>query len=83
MNACINIKDKNGNDVYFGDRFVAKMITPSQEKGTVVTVVEDLSPENIDCDRNYDVEDENGDRLWNAYMVIANGDKISQPKGKA
>ena len=72
----IDIKDKSGQDVYFGDKFVAKMIQPSHEKGTVVTVVEDLSEENIACDRNYDVEDEQGNRLWNAYMVIRNSNKL-------
>jgi hypothetical protein len=72
----IDIKDKNGNSVYFGDKFLAKMIESSSENGTVVTVVEDLSEENISCGRNYDVEDFNGNRLWNAYMVISNGAKI-------
>ena len=76
----IDIKDRNGNEVYFGDKFIAKMITPSFEKGTLVTVVEDMSKENIDCDRNYDVEDSQGNRLWNAYMVITNGDKLQTVK---
>ena len=72
----INIKDKEVNRVYFGDRFLAKMIEPSFEKGTVVTVVEDLNEENLDCGRNYDLEDIDGNRLWNAYMVIVNGIKF-------
>lgn len=74
----IDIKDKNGNEVYFGDKFLAKMIEPSFEKGTIVTVVEDSSEENMACGRNYDLEDEQGNRLWNAYMVIVNGEKLSK-----
>lgn len=73
----IDIKDKNGNTVYFGDKFIAQMVEPSYAKGTLVTVVKDLSDENIACDRNYDLEDEKGDRLWNAYMVITNGVKVN------
>lgn len=73
-----NIKDKDGNDVFFGDKFLAKMIEPSYEKGTIVTVIEDLSAENIECDRNFDVKDYDGNRIWNAYMVIANGKKLNE-----
>jgi hypothetical protein len=76
MSNKINIQDKNGNDVFIGDKFIATMISPSHEKGTLVTVVEDLSEENIACDRNYDLEDEQGNRLWNAYVVIVNGEKF-------
>lgn len=72
----IDIKDKEGNEVYFGDRFLAKMVEPSFEKGTIVTVIEDLSEENVACGRNYDLEDIDGNRLWNAYMVIVNGIKL-------
>ena len=68
-----NIKDKSGNSVYFGDKFLAYMVRPSHEVGTLVTVVEDLSEENISCDRNFDVEDGKGNRIWNAYMVITGG----------
>jgi len=70
-----NIKDKSGNNVYFGDKFLAHMVRPSHEAGTLVTVVEDLSEENISCDRNFNVEDEKGNRIWNAYMVITGGTK--------
>ena len=73
-----NIKDKLGRQVHFGDKFLAKMMTPSFEKGTLVTVVEDVSKENLDCERNYDVEDAEGNRLWNAYMVIRNGVKLEK-----
>jgi hypothetical protein len=65
-----NIKDKNGNKVFFGDKF--RLAT-----GRIVTVVKDTSPENLDCDRNYDVEDDEGDRVWNAYIVIAHGEKLT------
>ena len=68
----IDIKDKNENDVFFGDKFLIKTVNSE----TVVTVVKDLSPENIECDRNYDVEDEEGNRIWNAYMVIRGREKI-------
>jgi hypothetical protein len=60
-----NIKDANGNKVYFGDEFIAS------HGNTKVKVVEDTSPENIGIGRNYDVEDDEGNRIWNAYMVIA------------
>ena len=79
MSNLIDIKDKNGNYVFFGDKFIAKMIEPSPEKGTLVTIVKNESPENLECGRNYDVEDKNGDRLWNAYMVIRNQVKINPP----
>ncbi|GAG03213.1 unnamed protein product [marine sediment metagenome] len=74
----IDIKDKSGNDVFFGDKFIAHIIKPSFKKGTIVKVVEDTSEENIACGRNYDVEDEYGNRLWNAYMVITGGKKQFQ-----
>ncbi len=76
MREKIDIKDKKGNDVFIGDRFLAKMITPSNENGTLVTVVKDESEENLRCGRNYDVEDKEGNRLWNAYMVIINEEKL-------
>jgi len=66
-----NIKDSYGNDVYFGDTFWAYMMRPSAVLPTKVTVVKDESEENLECDRNFDVEDEKGNRLWNAYMIIA------------
>ena len=66
-----NIKDSNRNDVYFGDTFWAYMMRPSAVPPTKVTVVKDESEENLECDRNFDVEDEKGNRLWNAYMIIA------------
>jgi len=72
-----NITDRNDETVYFGDKFMAHMITPSIFPGTVVTVVKDISSENLDCDRNFDVEDEKGNRIWNAYMVIKNGTKLT------
>ena len=76
MKQNIDITDKNGDTVSFGDRFIAYIIQPSLVPGTLVTVIEDTSPENIECDRNYDVEDEQGNRLWNAYTVIKNGVKL-------
>jgi len=72
-----NITDKNNNEVNFGDKYLATMITPSTEKGTVVTVVIDLSKENIDCDRNFNVEDDEGNRIWNAYMVIRTSEPLT------
>lgn len=75
-----NIKDSYGNDVYFGDTFWAYMMRPSAVAPTKVIVVKDESEENLECGRNYDVEDEKGRRLWNAYMIIAvdceRGDKL-------
>ena len=75
----INITDKNNNPVYVGDMFEARMIEPSFEKPTLVRVVKDLSPENIEFDRDFDVEDELGNRLWNAYMIIKNSTKVLTP----
>lgn len=72
----IGITDKNNNPVYVGDEFLVRMIEPSVQKPTKVRVVKDTSPENIECGRNYDVEDDKGNRLWNAYMVIKNGVKL-------
>ena len=69
----INITDKNNNLVYEGDVFEARMIEPSFETPTKVSVVKDLSKENLECGRDFDVEDKDGNRLWNAYMVIKNG----------
>jgi len=69
----INITDKNDNPVYVGDVFEARMIEPSFEIPTRVKVVKDISPENLECDRDFDVEDEKGNRIWNAYMIIKNG----------
>ena len=37
-----NITDSNGNDVYFGDEFIAQMVVPSVWPGTRVKVVEDV-----------------------------------------
>ena len=59
----ININDKNDNPVYVGDVFDVNGITK-------VKVVKDLSKENIECDRDFDVEDEEGNRIWNAYIII-------------
>ena len=73
----VNITDKNNSPVYVGDEFLAKMIEPSIQMPTRVKVVKDTSPENLECDRNYDVEDDKGRRIWNAYMVIKNGVKVS------
>jgi len=69
----INITDKNNNPVYIGDIFNAYMIFPSLVPPTKVKVVKDISPENMEFDRDFDVEDSDGNRLWNAYMVIKNG----------
>lgn len=69
----INIKDKNNQDVFIGDRFMVEG-TPKR----MVTVVDDFSEENMECDRDYDVEDKDGDRVWNAYMVIVNGVKLAK-----
>ncbi len=69
----INITDKNNNPVFVGDEFKARMIEPSFETPTIVKVVKDISDENLACDRDFDVEDIQGNRLWNAYMVIKNG----------
>lgn len=69
----INITDKNNNPVYVGDIFEAKIIEPSFETPTRVKVIKDISQENIDCDRDFDVEDDKGNRIWNAYMIIKNG----------
>ena len=74
-----NIKDSDGRDVYFGDTFWAYMMIPSSSPPTLDTVVKDGSVENIECGRNFDVENQEGKRIWNAYMVIAHdcerGDK--------
>jgi hypothetical protein len=72
----INITDKNSNPVYEGDVFNAYMIRPSNLPPTKVTVVKDISSENLELDRDYDVEDSEGNRIWNAYIVIKNGEKI-------
>ena len=69
-----NIKDAYGNDVYFGDIFDAYIMTPSLVPPTKVKVVKDESVENLAIDRDFDVEDEKGDRIWNAYMVIKGND---------
>lgn len=69
-----NITDAYGNEVFFGDEFDAYMIKPSLVAPTKVRVVLDESEENLSFDRNYDVEDKNGNRLWNAYMVIKGND---------
>ena len=66
-----NIKDSDGNVVYFGDTFWAYIMRPSAVAPTKVTVVKDESAENLECGWNFDVEDKKGNRLWNAYMVIA------------
>lgn len=67
----INITDKNNNPVYEGDEF--NVSTPSDFLGTRVRVVKDISAENVACDRDFDVEDSEGNRIWNAYIVIKNG----------
>ncbi len=72
----ININDKNNNPVYEGDVFEAYIITPSTFPSTRVKVIKDISFENRECDRDFDVEDNEGNRLWNAYMVIRNGQPI-------
>jgi len=72
----VNINDSNGDPVFVGDVFEAHMIRPSFVKPTLVTVVKDISEENTSFDRDYDVEDADGNRLWNAYMVIKNGTKV-------
>ena len=71
-----NITDAFGKDVNFGDKFDAYMIRPSLLPPTKVTVVKDVSKENLDCDRNFDVEDAKGNRIWNAYMVIKGNDYV-------
>lgn len=71
----IDIRDVNESEVFFGDKFIAKIIRPSLVRGTLVTVVEDVSDENLDCGRNYDLEDQDGNRLWNAWTVIRGGEK--------
>ena len=73
MTSKIDIKDKDYNNVYFGDKFLAHMIIPSFQPGTIVTVVKDESKENLSSGRNYDVEDRDGNRIWNAYLVIRHG----------
>ena len=74
-----NVKDSDGNDVYFGDTFWAYMMRPSAVAPTKVTVVKDESRENIECDRNYDVEDDKGNRIWNAYTIIADCQRADKP----
>jgi len=74
-----NITDKDGNHIYFGDTFWAYIMQPSASEPVKVTVVEDRSQNNLDCDRNFDVEDGNGKRIWNAYMVISNGERGDVP----
>ena len=71
-----NITDAFGKDVFFGDMFDAYIMRPSMSEPTKVTVVKDVSKENLDCDRNFNVEDKNGDRVWNAYMVIKSNDYV-------
>lgn len=75
MKDLVNITDREGNQVFVGDKFEARM-TPSQLTPDVVTVVKDITPENLECDRDFDVEDSEGNRLWNAYMVIKNNNRI-------
>ena len=69
-----NIKDAYGKNVYFGNTFDAYIMTPSLVPPTKVKVVKDESVENLTCGRNFDVEDETGCRIWNAYMVIKGND---------
>ena len=50
-----NITDKDGNDVFFGDRFIIE--TPNASKGgkrRIAKVIKDTSEENSFCHRNYD-----------------------------
>jgi len=71
----INMTDKNNNAVYEGDVFYANLISPSLFPATKVSVVKDVSTENLNIDRDFDVEDEDGNRIWNAYMVIKYGER--------
>lgn len=73
----INITDKNNNPVYEGAYFLVRMVEPSFSKPTLVKVVKDISQENMEFDRDFDVEDSDGNRIWNAYMVIKCGEKVS------
>ena len=74
----INTKDKNGDKIYVGDEFWAYIVEPTFYPPTRVTVVWDDSVENMKFERNYDVEDEKGNRIWNAYMVLAHGDRVKE-----
>ena len=79
MKTMIDIKDVNGDDVFYGDKFMAYMVRPSHEKGTIVTVVPYIHNEELnEVEEKYDVEDSEGNRLWNSYMVIRNGEKLKE-----
>lgn len=60
------LRDKNGKEIYEGDIFIAKILPTST--GRHVKVVFEAP--------TFDVEDKNGDRAWNLYSVITNGEVI-------
>lgn len=74
----INITDKEGKSVYVGDKFWAYIVSPTLSKPTEVTVISDTTEENLSFNRDYEVEDNEGNKLWNAYMVIKNRDRVKK-----
>jgi len=61
------LKSKSGVEIYEGDIIFAKMMSISPI-GTYVKVVFDKG--------SFQVEDKKGDRCWNDYLIMINGEVI-------
>lgn len=60
-----------------GEQYWAYMMQPTLTPPIKVTVTKtNLSKDLLDCEIDYDVEAENGDRCWNPYMVVNYSDKV-------